>query len=533
MRSSPRWQSLATLALVALGIAAAVLAFVQTMQAGANWDLRIELENFAAIRGLDPAIAMLDDAYEAVPSILATYGVLFWALANGIYVTLGGDGALTILDPASLVWFGGLGVALSLATAVVLAVVVGVVLRSRWSGAFAGALLLATPAWLGHSAMNFKDVTFAEGLTLVVLGLISVTITKQTWPLGAASAAIAAVGATLALGVRGSSSPLILVVLVGSAVLLSVKLWVEDGKSRLPMLWASTALAAVVALAVTWLTNPFARISLAGWLVDAFELSRQFPNQMSVRVAGIDVMSDNVPWWYLPAWLAAQLPLATIIANSIGAVGFVVTIVSRRTRWQVFTFTPFFIPGILFPLAMVASGAVLYDAARHVLFMLPFLVVLAAVGVWWLDGLLRRNINVSTSWLRTAAMPIVSVVVVAASLTASIRWAPYSYAHLNVIAAAGDGRDWELDYWGLSVREGAGRLRALGEENIYVLPNSDSGVTFGTLYGNAIADLPPGARFGLYDFLRWDPQIPDGCEEAFTIERGGQTLGVGYRCVSQ
>lgn len=530
MKSAAHWQKATAWTLAFLGLLGVAVALMQTTRAGANWDLRIELENFAAIRGLDPAIDTLEEAYDAVPPVLATYGVLFWSLANGIYVAAGGDGGLTILDPTSLVWFGALGVAISLLTAVTLAVVVGAVLRSRWVGAFAGALLLVTPAWLGHSAMNFKDVTFAEGLTLIVLGLISVTIVTRFWPFGLVGAAIAAGGATLALGVRGSSFPLILVVVVGSAVLLSARVWVEGNKRRLVELWAAAAAAVIVALAITWLTNPFARISLFGWLVDAFELSRQFPNPLTLRVAGMDVLNNDAPWWYIPAWLGAQLPILTIVVVLIGVVGFIVTLVRPGTRWQAFTLTPFLIQGALLPLAMAASHAVLYDAARHVLFMVPALVVVGAVGFWWLDGLRRGGAQVG---IRSAVMPIASVVVVAASLLGSVRWMPYSYAFLNPLAAAGDERNWELDYWGMSVREGAERLRDLGEDRVYVLPNSESGVPFGTLYGNEIASLAPGEHFGLFTFVRWDPTLPAGCDQVFTVERGGEVLGIGYRCVSQ
>lgn len=534
MTSTRTWHAVTAVVLTFLALIGVGLAILQTFRAGANWDLSIELRNFAAIRGLDPSIGSLEAAYEVIDPILTTYGVFFWALANGIFMVAGGGAqGLGIGDSTSLVWFGALGVALSAFTAVVLAVVVGKVLQARWVGVFAGALLVTTPMWLGHSAMNFKDVTFAEGLTLISLGLIVVATWNSKRFSATSGAVLAGLGATLALGVRGSSGPLILAVLVGSAALLSVQLWLRGPRARIPLIWVASGIAAVLALLVTWLTNPFARISLGTWLVDAFELSRRFPTEMTVRTLGSDVPSNDAPWWYIPAWLSAQLPLAAIAVVILGIVGLVVTLKDEKTRWRVLTFLPLAIQGLLLPLVMVVSGAVLYDAIRHVLFVIPFLVAVSAVGVWWLDSYLRRGSDGQGRAWRTAVAPVLSIIVVASSLIGALRWAPYSYAYVNLPATMGTQRAWELDYWGLSVREGAERLRELGLEPIYVLPNSEAGAPFGTKFGNELSDLLPGSTYGLYVFERWDQEVPPGCSAVFSIVRSGEVLGEGYQCVSR
>ena len=87
----------------------------------------------------------------------------------------------------------------------------------------------------------------------------------------------------------------------------------------------------------------------------------------------------------------------------------------------------------------------------------------------------RRSRSPCSSGNRPAAarcgrrLPLAAVVVVAASLLASIRWAPYAYAYLNPIAGANkDGLSWELDYWGVSGKEGVERLRKLGYDPVAV-----------------------------------------------------------------
>jgi len=136
------------------------------------------------------------------------------------------------------------------------------------------------------------------------------------------------------------------------------------------------------------------------------------------------------------------------------------------------------------------------------------------------------------SRLRTA-LPLTAVVVVAASLAASIRWAPYAYAFVNPVAGRNkDGRSWELDFWGVSTREGIRRLRDAGMTTIYVSPTSEVGVPYGAIDQRVSLDGLPvrGDQTGLYVFLRWDRAADYGCIVLFTIKRDGLTLGEGARC---
>ena len=114
-----------------------------------------------------------------------------------------------------------------------------------------------------------------------------------------------------------------------------------------------------------------------------------------------------------------------------------------------------------------------------------------------------------------------------ASLFSSIRWAPYPYAYINPIAASSKEGSWELDYWGVSGKEGVERLERLGLDPVYVEPTDVVGIPWGAAAGPP----PPGANAGLYVFLRWHKRAADfGCTVVFTIKRGGHVLGEGARC---
>jgi hypothetical protein len=118
------------------------------------------------------------------------------------------------------------------------------------------------------------------------------------------------------------------------------------------------------------------------------------------------------------------------------------------------------------------------------------------------------------------------VVVVAASLFSAIQWAPYAYAYLNPLGGLGHGLAWDLDYWGVSTKEGVLRLRRAGLDPVYAKPSQQPGIMWGA-YNTSDAPTPGS---GLYVFLRWDRASDYGCKVFFTIERGGHVLGEGARC---
>jgi hypothetical protein len=286
---------------------------------------------------------------------------------------------------------------------------------------------------------------------------------------------------------------------------------------------AVTAISTLVcALAVTWATDPIARIDMPRWLIDTAKADHPISWVGTIRTAGRDVLSTNLPWWYVPAWLGAQLPLLTLAAI-VGGIVVLCVLAFRRPRAELLPLVPLCMQGVLIPLAIVATGAVLYDGIRHVLFVVPALVALSAIAVAVLDRGSRdsrRGLNVVLSLLAVAA--------VAASFTAVVRWAPYEYAYLNPIAGHDPNhRSWELDYWGVSAREGIRRLREAGLTNIYVEPSPTVGIPYGANQGRPTH----GPRSGLYVFLRWNDNASTyGCKTIFTIRRDGHVLGEGARC---
>jgi hypothetical protein len=406
-------------------------------------------------------------------------------------------------------------------------VALAIAFRSLLAGTFAWSLTLATPLWLGMSHVDFKDMPVAAGITLVTAGLVLSFVIARAAKATLVGVVVAGSGGAVVLATRAGSLPLLVALLVGTVVpVLAWGIARRRLRATLPVVITSFS-ALVCAFAFTWSINPVAQIAMLDWLQDAIDVARSYPwDEGPIRVAGIDVRSVDLPWWYVPAWLGAQLPLLTLAAL-VGGVAVLTFGLVRRpslvSSRETVAFVPIVLQAVILPLAVVLSGAVLYDGIRHLLFIVPGLVAIPAVALAGLDRRARERHSRSR-----VVLPLGAVLIVAASVWASVRWAPYAYAYINPIAGRNkDGRSWELDYWGVSAREGINRLRELGLSPVHLRPSTGAGLPYGAV---VVGPVRSRRESGLYVFLRWSRAADFGCKVVFTIERDGHVLGEGARC---
>lgn len=515
---------LAALLLLA-GAASAALAVRGVFVAGVHWDAGIDTQASLDITSLAPG-SSLEQAYEAVFWTSEFYGTLVQTLAEilrGLFT-----GATDHLLPdmrETYLWQGCITVAIAVIGAAGLGWAIGRVTRSLVAGAFAWALLWSVPLWAGMSHINAKDVPVAAGLTLISSALMLVLQRRPTRADAIAGIAMAAIGGALAMGQRGGTWPLVLTLGaagIGCAVIARIRR--PDRTRGIAISLAATVAAFAAGLVVIWLTNPIARIDLPQWLLDAFGVARAYPMDLNVRMAGMDVNSQALPWWYVPAWLGAQLPVLTTIAVLAGIVALAVALARPRMRGTAAAFAPLAVQGIAFPILIVVMGGTLYSGLRHVLFIVPALIGLAAFPVAWLD-------RASRSPRTTAAIAAWTVLPCALGLVSVVQWFPYAYASVNPVALQlAPGRGWDLDAWGVSGMEGVLRLRELGQELVAVAPSDFPVKIVGGLTLETVQAQSP-REFGYYQFIAGDPKpLPPGCEPAFTIARAGQDLGLGAVC---
>ncbi|MBU6147198.1 MAG: hypothetical protein KGP10_03415 [Actinomycetales bacterium] len=546
----------AVVVVAGLGLVGVGVGVWSVMVGGIGWDTRHDLLLFAEVRRIVPAQG-LASAYDTVTRGGEFYGVLLLQaaelardVATGRPVRSGPD------DPGTYLWLSWVTFTTGVLAAAAVGWAVARAVRSPLAGATAAALLITTPLWLGMSVVNHKDLPVAAGLTLTSAA-ISVATQRLRPATLTLTALTACLGGILTLGTRPGAVALLIALTGATTGILAVAAW----RLRTPRLltWpaATSALAVVAGLIGVWWTNPLGRTNLGQWLTDAVRNSGAFPFDGLIRTAGIDVRSTELPWWYVPAWLLAQAPLLTTALLLTTLILITLTIAqrirSRRTPSNTPTgptdepigllpLTPFLVQSTVLPTLIVASGAVLYDGIRHLLFIVPGLIAITGLGIALLE---HREIGHRLPGPRLAA--ITAITVVAASCWATTRWAPYSYAYINPLAGATpntaratDEPAWELDYWGATAREGLTRTKRACIDAasrcapfVIIYPESDTAEPYGGL--NEDDQLLAGrTEYAIYEFWRggsWDTQVPaDTCTERVTIRRDAQTLGRGYLC---
>lgn len=308
---------------------------------------------------------------------------------------------------------------------------------------FAAALLLAvTPDWYGHLFVNAKDVPFASAMALALLFGCRVL---EEWPRVRTTTALGlglATGVALGVRVGGIAAPLPLL----PALLL---LLIRESRARGAVAALGTAVVGVLRLSpavplagiVTLLTWPWVGLGI-DHLVEAVRHFAALDFPLPVLFGGRIVPATAAPRSYLPELLLLKLPELFLLGlalfpligrKSVGPADPRLVAVATAALWPV--------------LHAVLAAPPEFDGIRHHLFVLPPLAVLAALG-------LERALALSRSLGRGL---LVGALAVGLALAGVRLWSthPYEYVAFNALAggtAGAEGR-FELDYWGVSLRE--------------------------------------------------------------------------------
>jgi len=459
-----------------------VLAFSALSGGLLGWD---EETDYLGIRGqIAHAVLLLRGEhpdYHRIHSNLEYYGTvgllpgwLLWFLQRGLLTgRLSLDRAL--FNPAvehQLTGFFAISHAVLIVEMVLLSLV-AVALARRLSvrhSWLAGALLLATPSLLGHSFVNTKDLPFALFYSVYTLGLIArgrqpLAAAGMAWP-PCKPALLALLGATLMLNQKLVA---LLPVLISEAVLALVR-WHQQPRSA-PAGNASRGWGRTLALLLSPLVLPL----LA--LVGALALQPSAWGQPPLRFLGeaFDTFAVHSwggclwfdgqcvgirdPGWsaagYMARWLGAKLPLLLI--------GLPLVQLAAWVRWAGRAPEPGTPPApgpasillalqlLLIPALAALRNSNLYDADRHLLFVMPPLVVLAVQGF-------ERLLELPAArpvWRGPRPWALALVALLAAGqLLDDLLLHPYQLAYFNEIARHRlNHSNTAVEYWSVSAKE--------------------------------------------------------------------------------
>ena len=170
------------------------------------------------------------------------------------------------------------------------------------------------------------------------------------------------------------------------------------------------------------------------------------------------IWASDVPWHYLPVWIGITTPIGYLILIVVGA-GFAAAPILRRplaivespqNRICAVLLLAAFGPII----AVIAVGSTLLDGWRHMYFCYPPMVMLALYGLKaLLISPLQRGPK-SVAFILRYGSPSILIVSIGLTVVNMYQNHPHQYAYFNGLAGSDVARNWELDYWGSSFKQG-------------------------------------------------------------------------------
>lgn len=322
-------------------------------------------------------------------------------------------------------------------------------LALRWGGGLCGLLsvllLFFTPRYFGHSMNNLKDIPFAVGYIISVYYTIRLfdyyPFFRWRHMLGLI------LGIALALGTR--SGGLILYPMVFMyAGLFYVFYYKRDfykinkrGKSILGI-WGVLLLVGLcsyclaIALWPFALQKPFSNVLLS---------LKQFTNfSIGLRTIfdGKQMMSNMLPWQYAPKYLMIGIPLVSVL----GFWGYWIYALWKRQEFSLISY--FLLFAAVFPVIWVIyKHSNLYGGIRHLLFVMPIMVVVAA-RFWDL------MFDFGKKYLKGAVL-VVFMLLLGLPVVHAVRNHPNEYVYYNEFVGGVKGAygDFETDYYFNSLKE--------------------------------------------------------------------------------
>jgi len=331
------------------------------------------------------------------------------------------------------------------------------------AGARAGlitALALATCGpWFGAMFNHTKDIPFAAAMIGAVYFLLRAS---RQFPAPRWSDVLGfglMLGAATGLRAMG----MLLVGYAGVAIMLAMPwqklLTVEGFKSAF-----SFAARCAWRLAPAFVLGYLIMIAVWPWAAQAplnplraiFSFAH-FHYEIRTIIAGDIYKMADVPWWYVPFYLAIKSPLLILAGAVLAAAAILRPRHNAEGNERRRIDSAFVVFVAIFPVfcEAVTEGPA-FTGMRHFLFVVPPLAVLAGVGFDALIDWLER-----WRWARTAAIASL-VAALAWNASLLVRLHPYEYLFYNQFVGGLQGaeRRYEMDYWVNMMPEAVGALES-------------------------------------------------------------------------
>lgn len=308
-------------------------------------------------------------------------------------------------------------------------------------------LLFFSPRFFGHSMNNLKDIPFAVGYLVAIFYFVRLFDRYPVIKLRHVAGAM--LGIALALGTRSGGlllfpylfmyGGLFYILRVGFKEFYKFQKYHKDVENILFLI----VIVLFVGYFLSIITWPFA---LARPFTNVVVSLKEFTNyNIGLRTIfeGQQMMSNMLPVHYAPKYLMIGSPLVVVT----GCIGYLFFMFFHKKEFSLLSF--FILFSLVFPVFWVIyQKSNLYGGIRHLLFVMPFMVLLAA-RFWTL------LLSVAPKYLK-GITAIVFIGLLLLPVRHMIKNHPNDYVYFNELVGGLRGAygDYETDYYYNSLKKG-------------------------------------------------------------------------------
>lgn len=312
-----------------------------------------------------------------------------------------------------------------------------------WRAGVIGLLLLfISPGFLGHSFNNPKDVPFAMGYIMCIYFMIRFFKEFPSPSLKSAFWVAFAIGVAISIRVAGVLQIAYLFLFAALYFIFRAKsvksLLSKENTGYIKTIFFYCCGISIAGYIMGILPWPYALESPVKNPLTALTAMNKFAVSLRQIFEGDQIWSDKVPWYYSSKYILITVPVIVIA----GALSFFAFLLKKHSRLQwLFLFILFFAFG--FPLFYIAyQHANVFGGWRHVLFVYPPMVSMAAVGLGFGFNSIKKKY---LAWILAAIILLLSV----KPFVHIIRNYPYQYVYFNEFTGGVKGAygKYETDYY--------------------------------------------------------------------------------------
>jgi hypothetical protein len=419
-------------------------------------------------------------------------------------------------------------------------------LKNRWGGLLATAMLVTSPRIFADAFYNDKDIPFLVVTVLAIWTLILLLGTVKKYHGWISASILLSLHSIASAAMISTRIPGLIIIPISLMVLIisffkSPSSWLKI-LAMLVGYMILTTIFTVLFWPVLW-HDPL------GEFINAFNVMSKYPWEGTVLFMGRVISAAKLPWHYLPVWIGITTPLMVLVGFVPGVCTWIKSILngfkhrrlnesstheptdSKTLEWTIV------VAWLSVPImAVFIFHSVLYDGWRHMFFIYPAIILISLLGLRaiynWLFHLVPNKfvLNVCTGLflLLGLAEPILFMA----------RYHPHENVYFNVLAGNPNTlrERFEMDYWGLSYKQAIDYILANDPSpEIKIFSQNSPGYSY-MRYGLPIAQRdrlvrvnnPDEANY-LVSNYRWHPEDYPYKDKFYSIRVRGTEIMVVYR----